>query len=209
MSRFSPIPKLSILIPSIPSRLEERLIPLFNKLQKQVDKLKNPKDVELLTFIDNKRRSIGYKRESLVYIARGNYVAFVDDDDDIEDHYVESAVEAIYNNENVDVITFKEKVYLNDTGPFFLTFQLGYPKNDPVQVSNAKRPPWHSCFWKRQLAQQFHFPDLMDGEDWAWVSQLNAVAKTSYHIDKFMKTYRWNENVTEATGVRAIGNEFS
>lgn len=207
MSKYSPVPKLSILIPSIPSRVESKMIPLFNKIQLQIDKLKNPKDVELLCFIDNKRRSIGYKRESLVYIARGDYLAFVDDDDDIEDHYIERAIESIDANEGVDVITFKEKVFINSSGPFVLTFQLGYPKNDPVQIPNARRPPWQSCFWKRKIAQSRHFPDLMTEEDWAWASQLNQIAKTSYHIDEIMKSYRWDENVTEAYGVKSIGFE--
>jgi hypothetical protein len=202
MSIHSPIPKLSILLPSVPSRLEKKLIPLFNKLQKQIDRLKNPKDVELLCFLDNKRRSVGYKRESLVYIARGNYLAFVDDDDDIEDHYIEKAIDAIDNNPDVDVITFKESVFLNGNGPYTLTFELGYPNNDPVQKINAKRPPWHSCFWKRSIAQKYHFPDLMVEEDWAWVSQLNREAKTSYHINDFMKIYRWDENVTESYVIR-------
>lgn len=205
MSKYSPIPKLSILIPSIPSRVEGKMIPLFNKIQAQIDKLENPKDVELLCFIDNKRRSIGYKRESLVYIARGNYLAFVDDDDDVEDHYIEKVVNAIYTNPDVDVITFKEKVFINGSGPFNLTFQLGYHTNDPVQVPNARRPPWQSCFWKRKIAQSCHFPDLMSEEDWAWASQLNQIAKTSYHIDDFMKTYRWDENITEAYGPKSIG----
>lgn len=197
MSVFSPIPKLTVLIPSIPNRLESKMIPLFRKIQEQVNKLKNPKDVEILCLVDNKMRSVGYKRESLVYISRGDFLAFVDDDDDIEDHYIEKAVDAISNNPDVDVITFKEKVFINGQGPMYLTFELGYPENDSVYKPNAKRPPWHSCFWKRQIAQKFHFPDLMVEEDWHWVSQLNKVAKTSYHIDDFMKTYRWDENVTE------------
>lgn len=198
MSNYSPFPKLSILIPSIPSRMESRMIPLFNKIQSQIDKLNNPKDVELLCFIDNKRRSIGFKRESLVNIARGDYLAFVDDDDSVEDHYIEKAIDAIYNNPGVDVITFKENIFINETGPFVLTFQLGYETNDPVEVPNARRPPWHSCFWKREIAQSCHFPDLMYGEDWGWVLQLNQIAKTSYHINDIMKSYSWNENVTEA-----------
>lgn len=202
MSKYSPIPKLSILIPSIPSRIEQKSFPLFEKIQDQIDRLNNPKDVEILCFLDNKRRSVGYKRESLVYIARGNYIAFVDDDDDVEDYYIQRAVDAIYNNPDVDVITFKERVFLNGNGPYFLTFELGYPNNDPVQKSNAKRPPWHSCFWKRSIAQKYHFPDLMVGEDWSWACQLNKDAKTSYHIDEFMKTYRWDENVTETYIIR-------
>lgn len=200
MSKYSPIPKLSILIPSVPSRAESKMLPLFNKIQSQIDKLENPRDVELLCFLDNKRRSVGYKRESLLYIARGNYLAFVDDDDDVEDHYIEKAIQSIDVASDVDVITFKEKVYINNAGPYFLTFELGYPVNDAVQKENARRPPWHSCFWKRSIAQNFHFPDLMDGEDWVWVSQLNNAASTSFHIDDFMKIYRWNDDVTEASG---------
>lgn len=198
MNNYSPIPKLSILIPSIPSRVVQKMIPLYNKLLKQAESLSNPKDVEIICLIDNKMRSIGYKRESLVYIARGNFLAFVDDDDDIEDCYLQKAIDAITSNPNVDVVTFKEKVYLNGKGPYHLTFELGYPNNDPVTVVNAKRPPWHSCFWNRKIAQKYHFPDLMTEEDWAWCAQLNKIATTSYHIDDFLKIYTWNENTTES-----------
>jgi len=198
MSKYSPTPKLSILIPSVPNRVVTKMLPLYTKLEDQISRLTNPKDVEVLVFLDNKRRSIGYKRESLLYIARGNYVAFADDDDLVEDYYVEEAIKAIDKADDVDVITFKEQVFINQNGPFELTFKLGYPNNDPVTIPNAKRPPWHCCFWKRKLAQKFHFPDSMYGEDWAWASQVNSVASTSYHIDKFMRTYIYNDRITEA-----------
>ena len=38
----------------------------------------------------------------------------------------------------------------------------------------------------------------MYGEDWAWASEINKEARTSYHIDKFMRTYIYNDKVTEA-----------
>jgi hypothetical protein len=198
MSKYSQTPKLSILIPSVPSRVADKMLPLYNKFEDQISKLTNPKDVEVLVFLDNKRRSIGYKRESLLYIARGKYIAFADDDDLIEDYYVEEAIKAIDNSAEVDVITFKEKIYVNGGGPYELTFELGHPKNDHFAEPNAKRPPWHCCFWKRKLAQQFHFPDSMYGEDWAWVSEINKFATSSHHIDKFMRTYIYNDQITEA-----------
>jgi glycosyltransferase involved in cell wall biosynthesis len=198
MSKYSPIPKLSILIPSTPARAQNKMIELFTILEKQVNKLANPKDVELLVLLDNKRRSIGYKRESLLHIARGNFVAFMDDDDIVHDFYIEEAIKAIDCSPGVDVITFKEYVYINNSPRYELTFELGYERNDAVQIPNAKRPPWHCCFWNRKLAQKFHFPDLMYGEDWAWAEQINKVAKTSHHIDKFMRTYVYNDQVTEA-----------
>lgn len=199
MSKYSQTPKLSILIPSVPSRITTKMINLYNELERQVEKLNNPKDVEILVFLDNKRRSIGYKRESLLYISRGNYVAFADDDDLVEPHYIEKAIQAINCSDGVDVITFKERVYINNNGPYELTFELGYRANDPVTNNNAKRPPWHCCFWKRSLAQKFHYPDSMYGEDWVWASQANQAATTSYHIDDFMRTYIYNDSITEAT----------
>lgn len=195
----SPIPKLSILIPSIPSRVTTKMLSLYNNLEKQVEKLANPDDVEILVFLDNKRRSIGLKRDSLLSIARGNYVAFSDDDDLIEDYYIEKAIQAIDHSNDVDVITFKERVYVNGYGPGVITFELGHPTNDFWAAANAKRPPWHQCFWKRTLAQKFHYNDSMYGEDWYWAAQANAAATTSYHIDDIMRTYTYNDAVTEAT----------
>jgi len=76
--------KLSILIPSIPSR-EDRLNRIYAKLLDQVGE----RDVEILVFIDNKKRSIGLKRDALVQMSIGDYVAFVDDDDDVSDDYID------------------------------------------------------------------------------------------------------------------------
>lgn len=197
VSKYSPEPLLSILIPSIPRRLS-RLAQLFEKLESQIEKLENPKEVEILALLDNKRRSIGYKRESLVYTARGKFLAFVDDDDEVADFYVEEAVKAIKERPDVDVITLKEYVILNDSPRYELTFKLGHPNSHENVAQQFTRPPWHACFWKRELAQKYHFPDSMYGEDWDWVSQLNREAKTSHHIDKFMRTYIFNDKITEA-----------
>lgn len=197
ISQYSPEPLLSILIPSVPNRFSI-LSQLFSKIESQVNLLDNPKDVEILVFLDNKTRSIGYKRESLVHISRGKFLAFVDDDDDVENCYVAEAVKAIRENPSVDVITMKEYVIINDSPRYELTFQLKHP--NPYQDVSAQftRPPWHSCFWKREIAQKYHFNDSMYGEDWFWASQLNSEARNSFHIDNFMRTYRFNDKVTEA-----------
>jgi glycosyltransferase involved in cell wall biosynthesis len=175
--------------------------PLFDMLSEQVEELDDPNDVELLVFLDNKRRSIGYKRDALVQIARGDYLAFADDDDVVSPYYIKHAMKAIKEAPDVDVITFKERVIINKSAPMSLTFELGYPQNEAVQQGKeAKRPPWHCCFWKRELVQQFRFPDSMYGEDWAWAVQCNQVAKTSHHIDKYMRAYIYDDDVTEAIG---------
>ena len=79
--------QLSILTPTIPGR-EKQLLELTEKIQKQIGDL----PVEHLSLCDNRKRSIGAKRQSLVDIAQGKYIAFCDDDDDISDDYVEETL---------------------------------------------------------------------------------------------------------------------
>jgi glycosyltransferase involved in cell wall biosynthesis len=49
--------------------------------------------VEHLILMDNKRRTVGEKRDALLRAAKGNYVAFVDDDDFISPDYVSLILE--------------------------------------------------------------------------------------------------------------------
>jgi len=71
--------ELSILTPTIPSRKEQ-----LSKLSEKIAKQSNDLAVEHLSFADNRTRTIGAKRQALLDIARGEYIAFVDDDVDIE-----------------------------------------------------------------------------------------------------------------------------
>lgn len=192
------MPILSILIPSITQRTYSLLIPLIARLELQIDSLENPNDVELIIFTDNKRRSIGHKRQGALDLARGLFIAYVDDDDTIDSTYIQRAVDAIKSNAWVDVITFKQWVILNDAPPISLTFQLGHEKYDDISDAFPIRPPFHVCFWRRDLVKDCTFPDLMYHEDSAWVEQANKLAKTSYHIDHHMMTYIFNSNVTQA-----------
>lgn len=192
------MPILSILIPSITQRLPFHLTPLIYELEKQISNLPNPDDVELIVFMDNQRRSIGHKRQGALDLARGLFIAYVDDDDTIDSTYIHRAVDAIKSNAWVDVITFKQWVILNDAPPISLTFQLGHEKYDDISDAFPIRPPFHVCFWRRDLVKDCTFPDLMYHEDSAWVEQANKLAKTSYHIDHHMMTYIFNSNVTQA-----------
>jgi glycosyltransferase involved in cell wall biosynthesis len=98
--------KLSILTPTVPERAEKLAI-LTEKLAKQIGDL----PVEHLVFSDNRRRSIGQKRQALLSAALGEYVAFVDDDDDVSDDYVGSILAA--TKTQPDCITFEQIAIYN------------------------------------------------------------------------------------------------
>ncbi len=65
----------------------------------------NDGSVEHLVIFDNCKRSVGLKRQACLDIARGDYIAFVDDDDDISADYISRIREAI-DTTGADGITF-------------------------------------------------------------------------------------------------------
>jgi len=186
---------LSICIPSIPSRFG-RLINLMWELQQQVEALPEPKQVELLAFTDNKRRSIGMKRQALLEIAQGDYIAFIDDDDTVDGLYIQRLLEGC--KQGSDVVTFNQMVYINGKGPHPLTFKLGHPVNEEPNLQGFTRPPWHVCAWKAEIAKACTFGDSNYGEDWVWAKQANTMATTSTHIDAYLCSYFYDDSVTEA-----------
>lgn len=184
-------PLLSILTPSVPERIDSHLKPLMEKIKKQIDSF----NVEHLIFLDNKKRSIGYKRDSLVKMSRGKYLAFVDDDDDVSDNYVSSLLSAIKHG--TDVITFKQLCLVNDNDPTVVNFSLENKTNDEYYPGgNINRIPFQMCAWKSSLAQKYNFNDSNYGEDWFWIEQLIKEAKTDFHIDEILHVYRYNDSIT-------------
>lgn len=189
-------PLLSILIPSLPERIRDRLLPLWAKIEAQVAASSKPGEVEMVCHMDNRQRTVGEKRDDLLRCSLGEYVAYVDDDDDIAPDYVARLVESIRANCGVDVITFQQRAIIDGTEGL-CTFGLG---NDNEQFSPAgfKRAPWHVCAWRGSLARRFRFPASNQHEDWGWAQHLNMVARTSHHIPAALHIYQWHPAVTAA-----------
>jgi glycosyltransferase involved in cell wall biosynthesis len=182
---------LSILTPAVPSRISQ-----VAQLCKTVSDQIAGQPVEHLVLIDNKKRSVGLKRDALLRVAKGRYVAFVDDDDEILPGYVESILEAAKSNP--DVITFEQEAVI-DGLEGQISFGLGNP-NEPFVVGGlAKRNAWHVCAWRRTLAMLSSFPDNSYGEDWAYASKLCGIAGlSSVHVNKALHRYVHSRATTEA-----------
>ena len=181
---------LSILTPAVPSRMAQ-LAKLCDELARQIGGLA----VEHLTLLDNKRRTVGEKRDALLRAGRGAYVAFVDDDDWISPDYVAELVKAA--REGPDVITFLQEATVNGVTAE-VEHRLGNPNESFPGNGRIKRNAWHTCGWKRSLAIQSHFPASSFGEDWAFAEPLCRIAKTEIHIPKVLHFYRHSAETTEA-----------
>ena len=95
----------TIMILSIPSRLD-KLKDLMAKLETQIG---SREDVEVLCLVDNKKQTIGKKRQNVLNAATGQYVACLYDDDTIADDSVQTLCDAIDNREEPpDVIPFNQ-----------------------------------------------------------------------------------------------------
>jgi glycosyltransferase involved in cell wall biosynthesis len=191
MSQKSEI-KLSILIPSIPSRWR-KLTASFDSLLEKI----GDKDIEILAFSDNKKRTIGEKRDALVKMAKGKYIMFVDDDDEL------ISVDEIYEaaKHDVDVITFKQECRNSDGSKYIVDFGLGNEMEHNSFEGNyldMKRPPFHVCAWNIKYAA-YDFPAVNYAEDWGWVKQFVHVAIDEIHIDKVLSRYNFDPEVTEAS----------
>jgi len=187
---------LSILTASIPERAD-KLEMLTAKITAQIGDL----PVEHLVFLDNRKRTIGAKRDALLRIARGTFIAYVDDDDTVSPDYVASLVEAIKTtaspNDQVDVITFAQFARV-DKACAKIVFGLRQENQPFVPDTEVLRAAWHVCAWRRSVAILSHFPESNYGEDWAFAEPLNRIARASIHLDQVLHYYRFNSATTAA-----------
>ncbi len=187
-------PFLSILIPSIPSRFD-RAIKLYNRALDMVGE----KEIEVLMLVDNKRRTIGEKREILKNACAGLYFMFVDDDDDIVS--IDSLYEACKLEPAVSVISFKQKCRNADGSEYIVTFGLGNAvehNTEDGRYMDIKRPPFHVCAWHKYF-KKYSYPSVNYGEDWGWVEQCLPEAVTEIHIPEVIHSYNFDPKVTEAS----------
>lgn len=175
--------------PTIPGR-ESQVQALQAKISKQ-----HNGEVEHLVLCDNRSRSIGEKRQALLDIAKGQYVAFVDDDDDVEPLYVEMILNAIQRNP--DVITFRQCAIYNGTESD-VHFRLGQGDGRFNANGITQRDAWHVNAWKRELVKDCKFLSVNYGEDKAWAIQARQLAKREEHIPFILHTYDHDAACTAA-----------
>lgn len=182
---------LSILIPSIPSRFD-RMIELYKKINNQIT---DKSEVEILILTDNKNRSIGHKRNDLVQLAQGKYVAFVDDDDDVSKEYIEEMLKGCKSD--ADIICFRQLAIIDDIWSY-VDFSI-INENQEIQPSSiTRRKPFHVCAIRSDIAKKYTFPDVGYGEDWYWMEQVLRDIKTEYKTDKVLHFYRFKKEISEA-----------
>ena len=196
--------KLSVLMLTIPDR-NKSMLNAVQQLQKQADATGKGKAVEILVLLDNRSKSISEKRNDLLRIARGKYVAFLDDDDAISNEYMEKILKAIDTHDGVDCITFNQWCSLNGE-PMNVEFGVGNPhgqlwRDEDGFLGDIKRPPYHMCVWRREIAQSEPFRPVygangQSSEDIDWLLRLYPKVQTEHHIPDALHGYIYSSQTT-------------
>jgi len=193
--------KLSILILTTPRRRAACFQTLLLELERQAEKY----PVEIIGIYDNKKRSVGEKRNSALSIANGQYLTFIDDDDNIASDYVHSITESIDQHPGVDVIVFDCITSIHENGAIKEMHYSKYSKDFEYSIAPSvidgyrqwRGKPAHTMVWKSEIAKRHAFPDKGYGEDVDWVVKANKDVKTEARIDKVLYFYQFNPLVSE------------
>ena len=194
-------PLWSILIPTVPGRVSG----CFSDLISELLEMRGYRDIEILGLFDNKRRSIGGKRNSLLQIARGDYVSFVDDDDEVDSKYIDRCYNAIVENEGVDLITFN-MLRVDPAGNRLTCKHNGISPEDSGMLEDGSWDghPTHLMLWRRALAESFYFPDSSWAEDMDWARSAVRGVRTRFNIDEVLYVYKMNiESIRKAEEARS------
>lgn len=175
--------KLSILIATMPTR-KQQLYFLMYDLQRQGG------DVEILTD-EEMGYNIGTKRNLLLMRAQGEYIVFIDDDDQVSEDYVSKILAA--TSKKPDCMGISGKITFNGENEkqWHISKEYGrwYEENGVYY-----RTPNHISPVRRELAMQAGFPEIANGEDYEYSMRLLPLLKSEtivsgniYHYDFWTK----------------------
>ena len=174
---------LSILICSLTERRNIFLDRLLDKLEPQV----KDKNVELLVFSDNAKRSIGQKRNDAIKMANGKYTCFIDDDDLVSDDYVDLILKEI-RDWSPDVIVFDALITFDEQRPKLVKYGREFDYCEKEE--SYYRHPNHLMVHKKSNITEW-FQDIKTGEDDEWASRMLDRIVTQSRIEKILYYYEY------------------
>lgn len=149
--------------------------------------------VEILFLTDEKQNNVGHKRNVLLDYAKGDYLAFVDDDDRIADKYFELLINGVKSNP--DCCSLNGIISFDGINPKKFIHSLKY--NSWYEENNIYyRPPNHLNCIKSSIAKQFKFPEINSGEDKNWSMQIaeSGLLKNEFEIEETLYFYDYVSN---------------
>lgn len=156
-------------------------------LEPQVNRYEG--DIQVIIYWNNFEKPISVVRQTLLDSARGEYISFIDDDDEVPPYYCQEIYKRL---DGVDYIGFKMQFFKDGVlqKPVIHSLEnAGWFEDD----SGFYRRATFLNPVRRDLASQCRFDvgTYAEGvaEDIAWADQLSPLLKTEHFIDRDMYMY--------------------
>jgi len=169
----------TILIPTIPGR-EASLQRLISSLRDMTQRICPQLKVDITLGFDDRKLSIGSKRQAMLQDAKGKYVSFIDDDDRVTPEYVEDAAQCIQGG--FDCCRLRGQI-----SQWTFTHSTENRLDRPMaNKTTFLRPPNHLNVMKADIAKAVSFSDSSRGEDLEWTIKLARAGflATEYRPDE-------------------------
>jgi len=163
---------LSILICHLPHRIHE-----LERLMDCLQPSRFSESVEMC--IDDGEGSIGEKRNRLIDKAKGEYIAFIDDDDTVSDNYLELCIESL--KVKPDCVGITGTIMYQGTERVFkhsIQYACWYTGSN----GTFYRTPNHLNPIKKVYALKARFPEIMSGEDITYSKRIRPMLKKEVMI---------------------------
>lgn len=146
---------------------------------------------------DDRQMSIGEKRNRLMAMATGKYIAFIDDDDMIHRDYLRHVLKAL--ELDPDVVGLVGEITMHSVGRGTVRRKFYHTVANNSYRTSARgyeRPPNHLNPMKREIAEKFEFIDKSHGEDTDWAMRIckTKALKSEVMVDNILYYYNFNPN---------------
>lgn len=175
-------PRWNILIPTLGQR-SDRFLTLLSKLLPQTETTNG--DVHVTALWNNGERPLGAVRQSLVDGANGEYISFIDDDDQIPPFYVSKVFPLL---DGIDYVGWRMQCIVDGT-PLSPTFHSLRYASWSEDTRGYYRDISHLNPIRTELARQADFRLGLPPEDVCWADQLRGKVHTEHFIDDIMYVY--------------------
>lgn len=185
---------LSILIPTLPER-HNLLFALLREIHTQAEKWSIDNDIEIIIDSTDSSMSIGNKRQQLLEKARGEYIIYLDDDDEILNDLLWEVISAIKNT-YPDVIGYNGYMTTNGMNRENFKIMKDLPYITIMDSEGHKeylRHNNHLSPIKREIALKIGYRDMHFQEDFDYSVRLknSGLVKSEHYINLDLYHYKY------------------
>ena len=179
---------LSILICTLPER-RYMFDSLYGVLLTQIANCNAQDKVEVI-WDSSTECTTGKKRNHLLTLSKGNYIVFIDDDDEISENYIEIILKTIEENPNIDCVGMRGYITFNGEKrkDWSISIEHLYWHETPQEYL---RTPNHISPVKKEIALLAKFPEISYGEDMEYSKRILPYLKTEAYINDYLYHYKY------------------